>query len=719
MHFFIYFVYPVLAFVLLYGIKKAPKGAFHENFLSLSQSKALQGFAAICILLHHIAQNTCAPWLEPDETIPGLEPFVPIGYLCVALFLFCSGYGLMKSYKSKENYLKDFLLRRALHPFFLLIVTDIILILLMSYFPHLFFEDNYIPIPTPFHMGGAVLINEYSWFIYAIIIMYIAFYLSFKFCPKCKIAILLVFLASFGYMAFCDWWMYGNWWFNTIILFPLGLLFAEYEVHLISLIKANYEKLLGATPILFLICFFAGENPNALWYALNLPPSYFIQHWLTLGFQMAAAVLFMFLLILFSMKIQIGNRILSFFGVITAEIYLFHTILLQIFSTPVENSKLFTIDNLALYVLVLLVLSTAVSSLLYFPIHFLMRWVAKKPTILRLLKKDVYIISFILVGFLLFSVISIMNESNNLSKQSQNDLEKYKRENITYAKVDDLNMAAYVTGEGTHTIVLLGGSQDYFSTVSLQPLANHLAKSNRVIVLDYFGCGFSDDTTKERTVDNYVYEIRTALSSLAKNGPYILMPCEFSGLYALQYATEYPEEIEAIIALDSMVGAHSQDIVSYLNLTPQSYRTRLEREQASLIPLNAFARFTGLNRTTWFMTEHFFKYSQSENTLPILEELYHNRVGNRTYLNAWAHSYDNQLALTDVTYPSNLPVLSILGSQSVEGIYYPESDWMSLHQSLITNPEIQEIKEIPGNPYFAFFKPKEIAREAQSFIDNL
>lgn len=720
MNLLVYFYYPILAFVLFFGVKRAPKGAFHGDFLSLQQTKALQGFAAIGVVFHHIGQNTCAPWLPSDNIIHGLEPFVPIGYLLVSLFFFCSGYGLLKSYKAKENYLKGFFLRRALHPLLLLLITDAVSIFLVSFFPSKFPEVSSYVIPTPFHMGGAVLINDKSWFIFALLIMYAAFWLGFRIFSKHRIlGISFVILATAGYLVFCDWWMYGNWWYNSIVLFPIGLLFAEYEKRLVPAIQRNYKKLLIITPILFILFFCLGERINMLFAILGLGLPYFPMKWLTLLSQMLAGTSFVFLLILFGMKIQIGNKILAFFGGITAELYLVHSILLLIFVTSVEQPRFVTIESLPLYILVLLGLSTAISYGLLLLNKLIVHKVSQKPLILKLLRTDFYVFLLIALGFILFATISVRNESQQFSKEWSDEMDAFREENIRFADVDGQKMAAYITGEGEHTIVLLGGSFDYFSTISMRPLANLLAESNRIIVLDYFGCGFSDDAATERTAERYVYEIRTALASLQEEGPYILMPNEISGLYALLYATEYPEEVEAIIALDTIVAARSNDILTSLNLPADAYRTRMKREKTAFHLLNEFSRFTGLNRSTWFIAEHHFKYSQSENTMPLLEELYHMHVGNETDLNALSHNLDNHQRLAGITYPSDLPVLSLLGSQSVEGRYYPESDWRALHESLITNPEIQEIKEIPGNPYFAFSLPKPIAEEAGIFIERL
>ena len=53
-----------------------------------SQTKALQGFFAICIMLHHIGQKTCAYWLNPKYIVHGLDVFVPIGYFFVGIFCY-------------------------------------------------------------------------------------------------------------------------------------------------------------------------------------------------------------------------------------------------------------------------------------------------------------------------------------------------------------------------------------------------------------------------------------------------------------------------------------------------------------------------------------------------------------------------------------------------------------------------------------------------------
>ena len=56
----VYSVYIIMPLILLWHSKFYGKGKFNDEFLSLEQTKALQGFLALCIMLHHCGQKTSA-----------------------------------------------------------------------------------------------------------------------------------------------------------------------------------------------------------------------------------------------------------------------------------------------------------------------------------------------------------------------------------------------------------------------------------------------------------------------------------------------------------------------------------------------------------------------------------------------------------------------------------------------------------------------------------
>ncbi|WP_205737088.1 alpha/beta fold hydrolase [Acetobacterium paludosum] len=116
--------------------------------------------------------------------------------------------------------------------------------------------------------------------------------------------------------------------------------------------------------------------------------------------------------------------------------------------------------------------------------------------------------------------------------------------------VSGRQMHVYTQGEGENTIVLTPGLGTTAPVLDFQPLIDELAKTNKVVVVEPFGYGWSDLTDNERTVENITEELRTALSVAGINGPYVLMPHSISGIYAMYYANTYPEEVKAIIGID-------------------------------------------------------------------------------------------------------------------------------------------------------------------------
>ena len=91
-------------FMLLFwgSSSKLGKKDLQKDIASLDVMKSLRGFAAIGVILHHISQEMIF------QNGKVLTPFVNAGAFFVAIFFFCSGYGLIKSLDSKENYLHGF-----------------------------------------------------------------------------------------------------------------------------------------------------------------------------------------------------------------------------------------------------------------------------------------------------------------------------------------------------------------------------------------------------------------------------------------------------------------------------------------------------------------------------------------------------------------------------------------------------------------------------------
>ena len=86
--------------------------------------------------------------------------------------------------------------------------------------------------------------------------------------------------------------------------------------------------------------------------------------------------------------------------------------------------------------------------------------------------------------------------------------------------------------------------------LDFKPLWSKLSNDYRIVVIEKFGYGFSDTVETERSFETILRQDREALSKLGIEGPFILCPHSMSGVDAMLWEIEYPEEVEAIVGLD-------------------------------------------------------------------------------------------------------------------------------------------------------------------------
>ena len=332
----IYLFYFSLASLLFFRTSFAGKGAWNEEYTSLKQTRILQGISALGVVLHHMAQKTCASWVPSKYLTHGLEFFLPLGYLFVAVFLFCSGLGLYKSYREKPDYLKNFFSHRILP-----VIVAFYLSELLYTGIRLLVGEKMNFVRLLWYLSGLHMANTYAWYVIVIPFFYLVFWLAFRFSKRDRTAILWVFLFTLAYTVLGaitdhqdDWWMRGEWWYNSIILFPLGLLFGKTEKQVTSFFRKGYWFWLIFTLIAFLILYRESE------YLVNRRWGYYgdwgdplkVQHrLLSAGSQWLVCILYVTLWFLLMMKLQIGNKVLALIGSLSLDLYLMHGIFVECF----------------------------------------------------------------------------------------------------------------------------------------------------------------------------------------------------------------------------------------------------------------------------------------------------------------------------------------------------------------------------------------------------
>ncbi|EPR10388.1 acyltransferase family protein [Ruminiclostridium papyrosolvens] len=348
-------IYVVLAVILLFGVKVRIRG-WDDGFLSLSNTKMLQGFCAVLIIIHHISQI-----LSDSKQ---LSFFNEYGVLFVGIFFFCSGYGLIKSFKTKDNYMQGFIGRRlpsVLVPFYITTFIYMAIILPFNPMPSL--------LQTILLLTGVQLINPHAWYIVAVVIFYIAFYFIFKYIKNEKTAFasmaifIVCYIVSSIILRHGPWWLQGEWWYNTCFLFYIGMLIARFENRLTAIVKKYYAVIFPLAIAAFAVMYKVSNYTigKFSYYAQTETASGYPESLICFFTQLPAVILFVAVVFILCMKITFSNIILRFLSKISLELYLIHYLFLLLYKSDI----FLNITNDLLYVTLVVISSVAMAFLLH------------------------------------------------------------------------------------------------------------------------------------------------------------------------------------------------------------------------------------------------------------------------------------------------------------------------------------------------------------------
>lgn len=359
----IYFILIALVAILCVGSKIAAKNEWQDEPLSLEVSKAIQGFCAVAIIIHHLAQNL----MEKADVLQGFSEF---GVLFVGVFFFFSGYGLYTSLKTKENYLKGFLRKRLttiLIPFYVCIVIFTVTACITG----AKFEGKELF----FVLSGWTLINDHMWYIVEIAILYILFFVIYRLIKNRTVATIVMTLCVIGMIAgslmlchgedySCPYWFMGEWWYNSTFLFIVGILVSKHSDILRKIARKGYAFFL----ILFggLTIWFASLTKNALetysyWSEIpGVDPNY-DDKLRCLSLQLPWIIFFVCFLLLLMMKVKFSNGILKFLGSISLELYLIH----NLFRLGLSEGFIARIPSASMYIALTILMSVAAAAIIH------------------------------------------------------------------------------------------------------------------------------------------------------------------------------------------------------------------------------------------------------------------------------------------------------------------------------------------------------------------
>ena len=115
--------------------------------------------------------------------------------------------------------------------------------------------------------------------------------------------------------------------------------------------------------------------------------------------------------------------------------------------------------------------------------------------------------------------------------------------------VGGFRLHIHCLGEGEPTIVLDSGTGGF--SLEWRAVQKVISKQTRTCAYDRAGYGWSDMGPLPRTSKRIVNELHTLLNKAMIPGPYILAGHSFGGFTAQYFAKQYPQEIVAMMLIDS------------------------------------------------------------------------------------------------------------------------------------------------------------------------
>lgn len=312
----------------------------------------------------------------------------------------------------------------------------------------------------------------------------------------------------------------------------------------------------------------------------------------------------------------------------------------------------------------------------------------------RRVMKTIMILTAILAAFLVVSFIR-----HKICLEKEKNLRTPLGELV---EVDGHNMSVYAEGEGKHTLVFLSGGGTCSPILDFKSLYSLLSDDYRIVVVEKFGYGFSDVVDCDRDIDTILRQTRTALQKAGIDGPYVLCPHSMSGIEALYWAQQYPEEVEAIIGLDMAV--------------PEYYAEM--KISMPVMKLGQYSAALGITRWIPGVSEGAAVKAGTltEEEKAIYRAVFYNRTATVTMISETEEIKKNAEIVKENGVPQ-VPMLLFLSDGS-GGTGFDEEIWRSIPKEYISGLDKASYVELDCPHYVQDYKYDEISKEICNFIGD-
>ncbi len=298
-------IFLLLCFGSIRFEEKLTNGRLYSKGYDIKNISALKGLLALSIVLCHMTSRV-------NYELP-LVSFTVMGSIGVGCFFFLSGYALIFSMKKRTNYMQCFIKKRfikILIPYLLMLVCYIIIICVIG-------NRTFIDVILSFS-GGYPVSN--SWYVFACLYCYFLFWLAFyknqkmeRFVNSLMVIVVGIILYVLVTAILFKW---SDWWYKTIVCFPLGLIWGYYNEKIQIFLQKKYLGIFVVSCIFFVLSYLL---PSIMGRLFRLHGNYI---WLLNDIFMGISGTLLIAILLY--KICVSNVVTNFLGDVSYEIYLFH-----------------------------------------------------------------------------------------------------------------------------------------------------------------------------------------------------------------------------------------------------------------------------------------------------------------------------------------------------------------------------------------------------------
>lgn len=266
--------------------------------------------------------------------------------------------------------------------------------------------------------------------------------------------------------------------------------------------------------------------------------------------------------------------------------------------------------------------------------------------------------------------------------------------------INENNISIYVEGSGSKTLVFLSGGGTCSPILDFKSLYSLLSDEYRIVVIEKFGYGYSDIVDEDRNIQTILSETRLALHKAGIDGPYVLCPHSMSGIEALYWAQEYPDEIESIIGLDMAVPEYYENMK--INLP--------------LMKLGQYAADLGITRLIPTLAEsdaikHGTLTNDEKNRY---KAIFYNRTATVTMINEAKSAKDNARIVAQNGVPQ-VPMLLFI-SDGTGGTGFDKETWRRIPEKYISEVKAGKYIELDCPHYVHDYEYGRISEEIKRFL---